>query len=94
MRLKQLLVLVAAVLAFSATLLPAHATQPDEDGNHKVWLCHATSSETNPFVLVNIDVKGWERGHHAQHLLDFELVNVADPTIDACYGGGPTNPPL
>jgi hypothetical protein len=93
MRLRQLLVLVAAVLAFSATILPTQATQPGEDG-HKVWVCHSTSSETNEFVLVHIDVKGWERGHDVQHLLDFEGVGVADPTIDACYDGGPTDPPL
>jgi len=93
MRLKQLLVFAAAVLAFSATLLPAHATQPDPDGNHKVWVCHSTSSETNEFVLVHIDTAGWERGHHAQHLLDSELGDVVDPTIDACYDG-PTDPPL
>jgi hypothetical protein len=32
------------------------------DGEHKVLLCHATNSETNPYELISIDVHGAE-GH-------------------------------
>ena len=62
MRKKQLLVLLAAVLAFSATIFPAQATQP-VNGEHKVWVCHATSSAKNPYVLIHIDQAGWDNGH-------------------------------
>jgi len=64
MRRKQLLVFLATVLAFSAIIFPAQATQPDpETGEHKVYICHATGSETNPYVLIHVDVKAAENGH-------------------------------
>ena len=88
MRRTKLIVLAAAVLAFSAAILPAQATQPDAEGNHKVWVCHETSSETNEFVLVHIDEAGWLRGHDVQHEGDFVLVNAVDPTVADCDGVG------
>jgi hypothetical protein len=35
-------------------LITASATQPPD---HKVTLCHATDSETNPYVVITVDIK-------------------------------------
>ena len=39
----------------------------------KVTICHATGSETNPYVEITIARQAWENGHspHAVHVRDF-----------------------
>lgn len=62
---KGLQALLLAVTLMLATGLSANATQPT---GHKVDICHATASETNPYVLINVDIASagypdYETGH-------------------------------
>ena len=41
-------------LVLMAGATSAQATQPNPD--HKVWICHATDSDTNPYVVIHVDV--------------------------------------
>ena len=58
---KSFVAVAAALLGISAagTMAPALATQPDPDGEHKVWVCHATAGEgelKNGYNLIYVDV--------------------------------------
>ena len=73
-------VLGAAALVTVMAALPAGATPKDADGEHKVTICHVTNSETNPYVMITVDVAAWD-GHgandHTHHVskdgrVDFE----------------------
>lgn len=57
---------MAAIIAMGATAALA-APAP------KVTICHATGSESNPYVPVTIAAQAWENGHspHAVHIGDF-----------------------
>lgn len=41
----------------------ANATQPGAEGEHKVAFCHATHSETNPYVYIETDNIAVVRAH-------------------------------
>ena len=87
------LVLALAMLVgvFAA---PASAKKPDPDADlvsgHKVWICHATRSLSNPYVKILIDIAAWDiedpdsNDHGPEHHLrekdgivwgDYALVN-------------------
>jgi hypothetical protein len=62
---------LAAVVAVVGTTLaaglsPAAATMPPD---HKVTICHATHSVTNPYVEITVDIasSGYLRAGHADH---------------------------
>ncbi len=88
MRRRKLLVFFATVLAFSAIIFPAQATSPNDVDPHKVYVCHATSSAANPFVLIHIDVAAWEAGHHSvdSHPDDYEASGPDDSCEDIGIG--------
>lgn len=48
----------------------------------KITICHATGSEKNPFVEINISKNGWENGHNGRHQdgKDFVVVGENCPT--------------
>ncbi len=44
---------------------------------NKAWICHATGSDSNPWVIVHV-ANGWDQGHGnggpAEHqIVDFEI---------------------
>lgn len=84
----------AAALAVSMLVAPASATPDDGDG-HKVTICHVTNSETNTFVIIEVDVAAFDgegANDHSQHITKDEQHKdewVPDGTTDtaACLGG-------
>ncbi len=92
---------VGLILALSmivgAFAVPASATKPDPStdlvSGHKVWICHATRSLSNPYVKILIDIAAWDisdpdsNDHGPEHHLrekngvvwgDYALVNADD----------------
>ena len=59
--------MVFGALLGAITLMSGNVTVAGE----KITICHAKSSETNPFVEITISINGWEHGHHAQHEDDY-----------------------
>lgn len=55
---------LAAGLALVASAGTATATPGDP---HKVWVCHATSSDTNPYVAIFVDVASVKYEGHLEH---------------------------
>jgi len=49
--------LAALVLVLVAIAVPASAKAD------KTWVCHATGSETNSWVVINVANQGWMNGH-------------------------------
>jgi hypothetical protein len=54
---KRLAALGASAVVVVAMAAPATAKQD------KVWVCHATPSVSNPWVLVHVSTSAWENGH-------------------------------
>jgi hypothetical protein len=93
-RIGLVLALAMVVGVFAA---PASAKKPDPDADlvsgHKVWICHATRSLSNPYVKILIDIAAWDiedpdsNDHGPEHHLrekdgivwgDYALVNPDD----------------
>jgi hypothetical protein len=61
---------IASVVVGAALVAPAaaFATQPAPD--HKVTICHRTNSDTNPYVVIDVDIASsghLHGGHDTQH---------------------------
>jgi len=106
---KRKLGLVAAVaMSVALVALPASATKPDPGSDlvlgHKIWVCHATSSLSNPYVKILIDQAAWNaadagKGHSPQlHERNKKGVTWADYALDdpseqCVIGNGDPQPP-
>jgi LPXTG-motif cell wall-anchored protein len=55
--------MLGAVLGLAGLVGSASATPKDENGEHKLTICHRTNSDTNPYVINTPDVSGVEKGH-------------------------------
>ncbi len=90
-------VVLALALVAGVFAAPAYATKPDPAtdlvSGHKVWICHATRSLSNPYVKILIDIAAWDiespdsNDHGPEHHLrekdgivwgDYALVNPDD----------------
>jgi len=60
-------VAIASMLLLGLMVGPAGATAPDAGGNHKITICHATNSASNPYVVITIDEAAWVGGTGAGH---------------------------
>ena len=60
---------ILAGVGLIAGMGSALATAPGSDGNHKVTICHATASQTNPYVVETVDIasSGYLQGGHNNH---------------------------
>ncbi|GEM_PF-4598907 len=60
-------------------LSPAHAAPAG-----KIEICHATSSATNPYVVIEVSRNSWDKGSgHGAHAGDFEAVG-GSCSVSAC----------
>jgi LPXTG-motif cell wall-anchored protein len=79
-----------ALLGISAigAVAPAGATQPDSDGEHKVWVCHATSGLgelKNGYNLIYVDVASTTpNGGHGEN--DHYGHSTTDPKDNSKFG--------
>lgn len=109
-RIGTILAITTLVGTFAA---PASATKPDPGSDlvdgHKVWICHATRSLSNPYVKILIDVAAWDiedpdsNDHGPEHHLrekdgiiwgDYALVNPDDECSLDVPPPPPPPPPL
>jgi hypothetical protein len=96
------------VVLMTAVAAPASATRPDPDSDfevgHKITICHATRSLSNPYVKITIDVAAWDlddtddRAHGPDHharVKDGEMWADYGPVSeeDECVIDPPVEPP-
>ena len=64
---------VLAILAVALTLTAAAFMATSASAGEKGTICHATGSESNPYVEITIARQAWESGHspHAVHVGDY-----------------------
>lgn len=59
----------AGLLLAAAVGGSASATRPDPDtGDHKVTICHATNSGTNPYVMIEVDYAAVDSAGGSDHM--------------------------
>jgi hypothetical protein len=106
---RKLALLGAFVVAIVAIAAPASATPPDPESDlvdgHKIWICHATRSLSNPYVKILIDVAAWSdaedpddpNDHGLHHTRTKEGVTWSDYALDdpadECVLDPPPPPP-
>ena len=62
-------------LVFGLVLIVPSIANAKSNGNKKITICHATGSESNPFVEITISKKGWVNGHQDhQNGRDFVVI--------------------
>jgi hypothetical protein len=71
---RKIFILTGAAVAFSLmATTPALATSNKND-DHKIGICHATGSKTNPYVYINVDKHAAEA--HARHQDGRDIIGV------------------
>ena len=73
----------ATALAVMMLAAPAAATPKNDAGEHKITICHVTNSETNPYVVIEVDVAAFDgegKNDHTHHVNKDGLVDV--PFVD------------
>ena len=97
-------VALLAALLLVTMVSPASATKPDPgtdlvDG-HKITICHATSSLSNPYVEITIDIAAWndpddDKNHGDHHTRTKDGVTWKDYVLEEGEECGiPDEPPL
>ena len=76
---------VAGVTALALAMLaaPASATPKSDAGEHKITICHVTNSQTNPYVIIEVDVAAFDgegKNDHKHHVNKDGMVDV--PFVD------------
>jgi LPXTG-motif cell wall-anchored protein len=89
MRAKYIAIAVALLgISAMSTVAPAGATKPDSDGEHKVWVCHATSGLgelKNGYNLIYVDVASTvPNGGHGEN--DHYGHSTTDPKDNPKFG--------
>jgi hypothetical protein len=101
----KLITLVTTVSLLTLSVMgPALATRPgsspDLEDGHKITICHATNSETNPYVVITIDIAAWNdeggQGHSPEHHVNRKTGDhdVLWDEVNGCAGddgGGTTS---
>jgi hypothetical protein len=62
--------ILASLLILTVTqtaLATKPGTVPGAIDGHKITICHATNSATNPYVVITIDVAAWNPGDDPGH---------------------------
>ena len=71
---------IVAVAALATSLFAASASVASggADGDHKILICHVTHSESNPYVVIEVDQSAFDGNgdnDHSQHVFgDYEDV--------------------
>ena len=77
---RRALTMATTIALLVLSFAPAMATPPGSDpwlvDGHKITICHATNSATNPYVVITIDAAAWhtegEVGHSPDHHVNQE----------------------
>lgn len=81
----------SGVQSTTTTTVATTTTVQNENEHGKVYVCHATASATNPYVLIHISVNGWTHGHsHHQDGRDVFLGDKPGPCPTAGQVQGTT----
>ncbi len=84
---------LAAGLLAALAVAPAAAT-PDTGDGHQVTICHVTSSEGNPYVVITVDVAAFDGDGSNDHTHHVANDGRTDVEYDALLGcDEPTDDP-
>ena len=88
-RLRKLLTTLTGSAAAAAMMTGAAATAPAEGDGHKVLICHVTSSEGNPYTVIEVDVAAFDgdgANDHSQHKAPDGRTDVLYDEDNGCGG--------
>lgn len=91
---RRIIAIVTACLLALSLAGSASATPRDDNGEHKVTVCHATSSAKNPWVVITVDKASTQERAHAKHVhkdgrtdIVFDTVMPDLPPSELCVDG-------